>query len=429
MSDAILSTKNAILSSGGTKYNDLYYSMANSSVSLLECTFGYQNIITLPSLQFGSSSQINIPIDQFIGEIILHLRLPNLQANETLCRAWGYAMLQSIGYTFGNSNSTQIVLQGQSILQSIISQISDPMKRLEAMRLAGEEHLAPLIAQPGEDTPTVDAYLVIPLPFSTMCDKLPVDSTMLSTNITININFNQNPTTIYGGSATHPTSFLRAEVMLRQGKLSNQAASIRGKMLAEPELSYAYPFIHTQYFQSSLFQGKRESDGYQGCSVDLNAFPNADLVGISFFVVKDTDVNPTGGNSPNPFNADDISNVLVTFNGSTLFNLPAKSYKLTNMALGEQSASYYGNSIIAAGTANPFISYPKDCYMVYLDFARARSMCMHSHFFNTFRLPNQVLRIQFNTTLGSSTNYRLYGTYYMNGVVEFKNGTSAIRID
>lgn len=430
--DAILSLKPVLMSSAGTQYNDLYYSMANSSVSLLECTFGWQNIISLPSLQFGSSSQINIPIDQFIEECVLHLRLPNVQVNETLCRAWAYAILNSISYTLGNSNTTQIVLQNDAIFQTIMAQMMDPEKRLEVMRLAGEEVLAPLVAPAGQDVPFIDAYVVIPLPFSTMCgDKLPVDSTMLQSNIVINIQFNSNANAIYGGLPTnpHPTSFLKAELLLKQGKLSNQAASVRNLMIADPALKYSYPFIHNQYFQSASFPGVRESDGFQGCTVEMNSFSNADLVGIGFYVISQSDKFPTGGNSPNPFNADDISNVLLTFNGSTLYNLPGKAYRMTNMLSGPQSASYYGGSVINPGTVAPFVSNPKNEYMIYFDFSRERSACMQQHFFNVFRLPNQILRVQFNTSLGNSTMYRLYATYFYNAIAEFSNGTSLIRID
>lgn len=422
MSDAILQLKPTIMSSGGSKYNDLYYSEANSSVSLLECTFGWQNVLSLPSLQFGSGSQLNIPIDQFIGDIVLHLRLPPLRANESICRGWGYAMLQSIGWTLGNSNSTQIVLQQDAILQTILAQTCDPEKRDAILRLGGEEQL---VAN-GE---FMDAYVILPLPMSTACgDKLPIDSTMLQSNIVINVQFNQNSTSIYGGTATHPSAFLKAECMLRQGKLSNQAASLRGMMTANPELRYAYPFILNQYYISPTFSGKTESSSYQGCSVDLNAFANGDLVGISFYVIKNSDKSPSGNNTPNPFNSDDISNLLVTFNGSTLFNLPAKSYKMTNMLAGPQSNSKYPYSVVSAGTTNPFISTPKDGYMVFLDFSRERSACIQSHFFNTFRMPNQILRVQFNTT-ETDTEYRLIATYYYNACADFQNGTSLIKID
>ena len=431
-SDTILSTKHAILSSGGSRYNDNYYNYLNSSTSMLETTYGWQNIISLPSLQFGSSSQINVPIDQFVGNVVLHLRLPNLVTNQSLTKGWGVAMLQSISFSFGNSSSTQIVLQNDAIFQTIMAQCDSVEKRDVLFTLMGQAFLEPQVAPAGEDVPLIDAYIPIPLPFSSVCgDKLPFDTTMLQSNITVNIQFNQNPSTIYGGSATpYPSAFTVAEVLLRQGKLSNQAASVRQLMISKPDLIYPYPWIYSQYFQSSTFAGVRESDQYQGCSVELNAFPNADLVGIAFYVVSTTNKSPTGGNSPNPFNSDDISNVLVTFNGSTLFNLPGKSYRLTNILSGpDQDGTHYPNTIIDPGTTSKFTVTAKDNYMIYLDFSRERSACLGSHLFNVFRLPNQILRVQFNTTLGNTTTYRLYATYFMNAVIEVSNGSSLVRID
>lgn len=424
---AILSNKHALLSALGTKYNDLYYSAANSSVSLVETTFAWQNIISLSSLSFGSSSQVNIPIDQFVQEVILHLRVETPVVNESLCRGWGYAILQSIAYVLGASNSTQVVLQGDAILQTILAQCQTEEKRSEIMRLSGEEQLGVPTTPAGEAAPLMDAYVTIPLPFSTACDKLPMDSTLLSNNITVVFNFNQ-ATSIFGGSATHPTGFKVAEVMLRQGKLSNQAASLRQEMIAHPDLIYSYPFIHTQRFISPPFDGSRYSDALHGCQVQLNSFANADLVGIMFWVIADTDKQPVSNNSPNPWNTDNLCNILVTFNGSTLFNFPYQSYKLTNALIGDQQASYFHGSVIAPGAVSPFVSTPKDCYPVFLDFARLRSACMQEHLFNTWRIPNQNILVQFNTQFGSSVSYKLYATYFYNGVAEFQSGTSAIYI-
>lgn len=439
--NAILSNKHALLSSMGTKYNDLYYSAANSSVSLVETTFGWGNVISLASPAFGSSSQVNIPVDQFIQEVVLHLRLPNTVANQTLCRGWGYAMLESVSYTLGASNSSSIVLQGDSILQSVLAQCTSREKRSQVLRLAGDEYLSPNPSPPAayldEDEQFIDAYVLLPLPMSTMCDKLPLDSTLLSNNIVVGINFRQS-SAIYGGIGVRPNAFSVAELMLRQGKLSNQAASLRQNMIASPDLMYSYPFIHMQNFVSPTFQGIRRSQGIRGCSVNLNSFANADLVGICFWVVAVNDKNPTLSTSCNPWATDDIEDVLVTFNGSTMFRFPGKSYKLTAAVIGEQQASGFDGSYIEQENYNgtvwvprssaPFTSSPVDSHMVFLDFARLRSACMQEHLFNTFRIPNQNILIEFNTKYGSTTNYRLHATYMYNAVAEFQSGTSAIYI-
>lgn len=441
--DAILSNKHALLSSLGSKYNDLYYSAANSSVSLIETTFGWANVISLSSLSFGSSSQVNIPVDQFIQEVVLHLRLPNTVANQTLCRGWGYAMLDSVSYILGASNTSNIVLQGDSILQTVLAQCTTKEKRSEVLRLAGDEILSPELAPDAyldKDIEFIDAYVLLPLPMSTMCDKLPLDSTLLSNNIVVGINFKQG-SAIYGGTGAQPSQFLSAEVMLRQGKLSNQAASLRQEMIARPNMIYSYPYIHSQNFVSPTFEGKRRSDGQRACSVNLNSFANADLVGICFWVVAVDNKNPRDSTSCNPWATDEIEDVLVTFNGSTMFRFPYKSYKLTSAVIGEQQASGFDNSYITqyirvggaggswvAQNTAPFNSRPVESHLVFLDFARLRSACMQDHLFNTFRIPNQNLLIEFNTQYGSTVNYRLHATYMYNAVAEFQGGTSAIYI-
>lgn len=428
MADQILlSNKRSLLSSLGKKYNGLYYSEENSTVELCETTFCWQNILSLPSVNFGSSSTISIPIDQFIQECVLHLRLPALQANESVCRGWGYASLASISYLIGASNSTQVVIQEDSIWQTVAAQCTTDEKRSELFRLGGDEHLGLEVVPAGEAPEYVDAFIVIPLPFSTACDKLPMDSTLLSQNISVTFNF-KNTSAIYGGSAVHPTSFVVAEVMLRQGKLSNQAASIRQEMIAHPELCYSYPFVLTSRFLSAPFQGSRYTDSRQGCKIQLNSFNNADLLGIAFYVVRDDYKSPAANSTPNPFVLDELTDILVSFNGSTLFNLPGKSYKTTNCLIGEQQASYYQNSLVLPGAAPPFTSVPKDCYPVFLDFARVRSACLGQEMQNTWRIGNQTILLEFSTQFGSNVSYKLYATYFYNAICEFQSGTSALYI-
>lgn len=427
-SDLVLSTKRAVLSSGGTRYNGLYYNQANSSVELLECTFGYPYQVSLSSSSFGSSSTIAIPINEFVDNFLLHLRLPNIQENESLAPGWGYRMLNNISYSLGASNTTQIVLQKDAILQAIFAQCKTEEKRSEIMRLSGQGFLGPALAGIGEDIPTIDSYLTLPIPpFSDVCGHLPFDSTLLANNINITITFESNPNIIYGGSATHPQSFSIAECMMRQGKLSNQSASIRAEMVNSPNLKYSLPMTHLQYWSSSSFAGKRRSDGQ--CQVELNTFSNADLCGVSFWVIRDDFKNPTANFTPNPYVTDNISDVLVTFGGSTLFNFPGESYKLTNMLVGEQNASYFHNQLMVGNSALTFAASPVDCYMVFLDFARVRSACLPGQLMNVWRIPNNQIRLNFSTSQGPTVNYSLYACYYYNAISEIENGTSSIFID
>jgi len=198
-------------------------------------------------------------------------------------------------------------------------------------------------------------------------------------------------------------------------------------MIAYPEVDYRMPFTYAQQFQTQ-FTGKRGTQGFQACSVTMNSFANADLVGIAFWVVRQDDSQPTGGNSSNWANTDYLQDVLVTFNGSVLFRFNGKlAYRSTNMMSTEVGSSQWFGSVISPGTVAPFIPNPKDMYMVYLDFARARSACNPGHLFNVFRIPNQNLIVQFNTAYGD-VPYLFQATYFYNGLVQCNGGTSSILI-
>lgn len=70
--EVYLSNKHVILSSGGTKYNDLYYHHINSTAALVECTYSMGKYSqSLSSLSFNSTSNINVPNQSFLGECYL----------------------------------------------------------------------------------------------------------------------------------------------------------------------------------------------------------------------------------------------------------------------------------------------------------------------------------------------------------------------
>ena len=86
-----LATKRSELSAPGVKLNDIYYSFLNSSVELAETTFNTGRLtIGLSQLNFGGYAQVLIPNNSLLSTIYLHLTLPAIVANQTLCKGWGY---------------------------------------------------------------------------------------------------------------------------------------------------------------------------------------------------------------------------------------------------------------------------------------------------------------------------------------------------
>lgn len=417
MQNEILSNKNVILSSPGYLYNDLYYSELNSSSSLVEATYVTNKwSVNLSSPVFGSSSSVNIPNRDFIGTTILIMELPDVVSNQTLCRGWGYGAIDRIEYVLGSSNVSNLSISGESLWGVVASQCMTAEKRSEIWSLGGEEILAPTGGP-------VTASIVLPFPWSNCCEKLYFDTTLLSSNIFVTIVFKQT-SAIYGGSGIRPTNMNSAIFTYRGAELTDKRQSMRDALISNPNLSYAYPMFHHQSTVTSAFAGKTPGTGQ--CLVNLQGFINSDLVGIIFYAIKQTDVYPTSNNSPKPFNTTEISNILIQYNGTTMYNAPKNSYKLINL-FESQNSSTWQNSAIRAGASGPFLSDPIDNSFVFYNVSKERAACIHNFMPNTMRLSNQTLNVTFNTP--TTDNYLFYATYVYNGCCELKNGNSFIYFD
>lgn len=426
--DRVLSTKPALMSSPGAVYSQLYVQEENASVEWLENTGNWSNTLGLSSKSFGSSSQIMLPNDQFLSHVVLRLQLKPLRPGEMVPQGWGLAALQSTSWIMGASSATSIVLQGDSIAQLLLSQASTAEARLELLELAGQAMDGSVLIDGNAQVP--EALIVLPLPFSGFSDHIkPVDSTMITNNISINVIFNQAGA-FYGGAtaaATPQTEFAVAEVLLHQFKLGDQSASIRSKMIADANVIYNLPVVHAQSFTSPAFTGSNVAAA--PCDVLLQSFANADLLGIVFHVIELENKVPAAGKGPrNPFLLDDISNIEVSFNGTTLFRLPGKSHHLTSMLTQTDGAASYGyTKYDYVDDAKGYAVAPGGqvkCYPIHLDFTQQRAAFQHEHMNNTWRIPNQSIQLRFNTT--KNVQYRVAATYLYNMSISYSNGISSL---
>ena len=422
----ILSLKQPQLNSPGHLLNSLYPSKFTVSTEGVENTAMWQNVISLPSASFNSATSVQLPIDQMISHVILHVRLENLSSNVSLPRGWIYAAINNCAFTLGSSSSVATNIPGFAILQTVLAQCHDAERRDEILRLGGEEQFGPALAPVGQTVPHLDAYAIIPTPFSTACNAFPIDSTLLSQPIKIDIAFNA-ASAFMGGSGTKPTAFSVAEISLHQLKLSNQAASLRQNMRQDPSLTISYPWIMSFPFTSPQFAGHRDGDPGTQCLVQLNGFPDGDLLGIVMWIIRDSDVAPSANSTPNPFNCDEISDLVIDFNGSQIYRQNGKQYKLAGLLQQQSGAAYFDHSIVAPGATAPFSSSPKRCYPIFVDFTRMRA-CPEAgrEMANTWRLTNQTLTCRFNTQY--ATTYRMYCTYMVNSVALLADGVSNIQL-
>lgn len=414
MSQEFISTKRVVLSSPGSRINNLYYNQQNTSIEDVEVHYATGRYkVGLNNTTFASSALVTIPNSSFLGTTYLSLELPATVANQTLARGWGYMSIESISYLFGSSNVSQLRISGKSVLQTILMQAETAEKRNEIFRLSGEEILTPGVI------PT--CTLILPFPWSTFCglvQKKEFDTNILSNPITLRIQFHsQNH--IYGGDGARPSGFSRADLLVRQGDLDNKSLSLRNALLQNPSSQLGFPFIHHQTFDTPF----NTVAPNELARVVLQSFLNADLTCITMMAIKNSDVTPVGNNSPSGFNGQDMRNIVLRFNGEVMYDCPQDMAKVTNMH-SIPGAGYFHNSVIQAGTVAPFNSIPVDTYVYTLDFSRIRSLCFESQYQNTLRIAQQTLTLEFN--VADAASYTLFCCYHYNGIVEVSQGMSNI---
>jgi hypothetical protein len=154
---------------------------------------------------------------------------------------------------------------------------------------------------------------------------------------------------------------------------------------------------------------------------------SADLLAITFGVVRTDRLTRSAvaaGNSPSPFDYEDLRDIRLEFNGLIMYYAPGASYKLFNMQSMIGSGEFQ-NSVINAGLVAPFTSVPVDTNVVVMSFSRLRQLTFEGQYQNVWQIGNNVLNLQFGG-LAASTAYTMFATYHYNAVNESQNGQSTI---
>jgi len=435
----LMQDKRTILSAPGSKLSSLYYNVMNSTVDSVEITFNTGRYVSsLSTPLFGAQSQVILANSSFVGEVYLHLELPNLWPGQSLSRGWGYGAIQQLSFLFGSSNVSQLTVNGQTLWHKIAMQCENAEKRSELFRLGGDELLSPiqrlnsLTGLPERDPDAVlSADILLPLPWSSasgLFGKKAFDTNLLVNPITIQLTFNQS-TSVFGGSISpnpFPSGFTTATMIFRQGDLFSKSMSLKNKLLSMPDQSMFYPWIYTQSYLPTQFYGSNVAS--QPITMPLLGFINADLLALTIGVVRTSLLAPVQGQPPNIFQYDNIQNVSLLFNGTVMFNAPRQSWKLFTMKSG-LGAQYFHNSLIQTAGVGTFSSIPQDAYLLHIDFSSIRSMSFEGMMQNVWRIGNNTLSLSFTTEGDQTVRYQAFCSYHYNSVVQVQQGQTAIYFD
>jgi hypothetical protein len=423
--DEILSRKAPLMSNPGSVVaNNLYYDANSVAVVAAECVSNYGRYTqSLTTLQLGSAGNITIPNASFLSGLYIYAEIGALPANTFLPRGWLLNSIANVSFILGSSNVSQVQVNGATHASQMLLSCETAEKRNEVLRLAGDEAQGP--QAPG----TINrAYMQLQLPWSrigSMMKKLPFDTTLLSSPIIIQIQLKQ-PTDFYTGSgaASAPTQFQAYRAYANQIDLMDKELSLALPLMRDPSLMYSYPFT---FIQSSVqtFQGSANPSA--PVNLILTGLVNADLVGISLAVLRsDRASGGLGGTQPlSPFAYERVQNVLLQYNGLTLYDAPGQMYRLYDQQdlPGSGVVPY---SVISAGGAGPYVTTPADAYIIFIPFTRIRNTQFVDMFQNSFRIANNVLNLSFITP--EAVPYTLYATYFYNACFAMQQGQSNLII-
>lgn len=409
---------------GPDAYDSLMYNQNNTNIEELESVTRWSDIITSGIRDFGSVIPFNLQRELFVDYVVMKATVV-LPPGISSCGGWLPAMVSGVSWLMGSSSSTEITTSGDSIFQTLAAEVQSVTRRNEMISLMGQ-------CQKNESGVDQEftAYMLLPLPQSSMCGKLGIDTTILFNNINLKVTLHRESRRAFSrhsGANTLPVQFKSVEFMVRTTKLANQAYSMMNQLQLFPQLSYKYPFTHLDSFVSDVFVGRAYPNI---CDINLNRFANADIIGIIFYVVRESNkMQNTDGLAPQPYNLETVQDVLVRLNSNIVHNLPQESWKLTNMLLGEhQDSSHYDCGILNDPAHTP--SSVK-CYPTYLPFTREWAICnvgAEAELANTWRLTNNILSLQFRTPNADGIPCRLYATYLYNSIIQFSQGVSAVYI-
>ena len=171
---------------------------------------------------------------------------------------------------------------------------------------------------------------------------------------------------------------------------------MRNSLIANPSLSYNFPFYHYQSGTSQNFVGIPAGSGL--VQIPLQGFINSDLIGIYFYVVLQSNVTPSANNTPSTFASANIYNIDLQYNGQSVYKAQGNSWKLVNM-FTDTGASYFNNQLWnVPSNTSPIIGTGVNSYITFIDFTKTRKVCNpEGGFDNCYRVSNQTLNLYFST--------------------------------
>jgi hypothetical protein len=223
-----------------------------------------------------------------------------------------------------------------------------------------------------------------------------------------------------GGTPTYPAAFARAEVILKQGVLSNKSDSMKMTLQNNSNLLVSYPFVHKQTGTNTLILNAPPGENQE---VKIQSLINSDLLGISFMVVPTASKKSgVAGVMANKFDTVACENIKCTFNGQVLIDAPWRMSELMTLNLDVGGSDTPKTVIDEDGVAQPKKTYK----IYYLPFSYIKTVIFEGQYSNVSRYGQQNMEITFDPQHDATQNLSFSCTYYYNALCTTQSGTTRI---
>jgi len=395
----------------------------------------------LQSKSFGVMSNVNLPVSNLISNVVLVMKLQNvdddadgsLRVGQFLPEGWGFDAIDYVEYTYGTSTTLRV--RGDQMRIWCLSQCESGEKQKAVLRLAGRQYNSDVTQ--GEYIAMVN----LPLPHSNVNSKrvIPYDLSLLSNKPSqIKIRFKYGPEFITqpitpGSGPAVPvraTSFSEVYVAFEQSYLADGPSdSIQSLVARGGGAKYDYPFLYPQSFVSENFQGS--ADKAKKVQLQLDNFLPGSVQSIDMWLEritndgKDEDANNLMSNSKNNQSwYVPMSNIEILYGGQSIYRSDDALQEIftlsnypTSGAFNVDVVPYSNDTDNAPADVKPRISQYSHVQLSqyneqFLNLIQTGAMLNNSSVTLRFTTPElRDLRLDDSTSVSAQPAFRLHCNY------------------
>lgn len=354
-------------------------------------TFLSRFIYPFPSLSFGSQSiLVTVNNLDMLADTYLMATFDN-SGTSTLRALPMFNLFTRIDYIFNNSQ--MVTVNSRDLFLYMLDSVEDTGKKEEILALAG--------GNGGNITAPTTYYCPLYFPWSSVRSgnkRTPIDLSQLNAPVKIMFYLN-TASNIYSANPPASNSLVRAQIMCRQGQLSDASERLN---LGDKHLVYNHSYL--QSFSSSPFQPATTSTVN---TVYATGYRSGDLLGM---LIRAVDVSKLGQTE---WEYNTLSDLVIKLNGNTLIQMDAESYKIANL--------FHGN------TANKITLGGVSYYYIHINFSHYANKEVGMGATNLqygINLSNQQIELSFKSS--STNNQQLLITYVYNGSIVVGGGSAEV---